>query len=186
MKKILLLLLLLGASSSQARELADIRIPDSIQLAGRTLVLNGAGIRYKFFFKIYLGALYVPEASSNAGELIQSNGPKRMLMHFIYSEVSREKMINGWLEGFENNLSEADFKQLKPRIDQFDQFFETMKENDTAEMDFVPGKGTVVRIKGKEKGVIPGADFYQALLKVWLGDEPPGASFKQQLLGDEE
>jgi len=92
-------------------------------------------------------------------------------------------MVNGWNEGFENNLSEADFKQLKPRIDQFNNLFETLHENDVVTMDFIPAKGTVVSIRGVEKGVIPGADFYQALLKVWLGDEPPGESFKQQLLG---
>lgn len=183
MKKILLLVLLFGSPALQARELADITIPDSIQLADTPLVLNGAGIRYKFFFKIYLGALYVPKTATQADELIQAAGPKRMLMHFIYSEVSREKMVNGWNEGFENNLSEADFKQLKPRIDQFNNLFETLHENDVVTMDFIPAKGTVVSIRGVEKGVIPGADFYQALLKVWLGDEPPGESFKQQLLG---
>jgi len=89
MKKILLLVLLFGSPALQARELADITIPDSIQLADTPLVLNGAGIRYKFFFKIYLGALYVPKTATQADELIQAAGPKRMLMHFIYSEVSR-------------------------------------------------------------------------------------------------
>jgi hypothetical protein len=60
-----------------------------------------------------------------------------------------------------------------------------LQEGDLISLDYLPGKGTVVTIKGVEKGVVPGGDFYQALLKVWLGESPISKSLKRQLLGSD-
>ena len=174
--------------SAQAREIADVTIPQTISIPSveQSLTLNGAGIRYKFFFKIYIAALYVTQASHKADDIINSNGPKRMLMHFLYDEVPLEKLVDGWNEGFEDNLSKAEQKSLAADIKQFNQMFESLKAGDEVELDYLPGKGTRVTIKGVEKGVIKGAEFNRALLKIWLGEEPVTEELKEALLGEDD
>lgn len=172
-------------STLNAKEMADIEFEESASLVGadKKLKLNGLSIRYKFFFKIYVAALYVEQTSQDANTLIKHNGAKRMLMHFVYDEVPAEKLASGWLEGFEDNTSAEDFKKLKPRIAQFNTMFETLHKGDVVLLDYLPGQGTRVTIKGKEKGFIKGEDFNQALLKIWVGDEPVTEDLKEGLLG---
>jgi len=184
----LILLACLLSPMVYAEEMAGVEFAESASFEGaeKTLKLNGLGIRYKFFFKIYVAALYVEKTSQDAGVLIMHPGAKRMLMHFIYDEVSKKKLVNGWLDGFEDNTSAEVFKALKPRIDQFNAMFETVHKGDVILLDYVPSKGTRVIIKGQEKGVIAGEDFNQALLKIWLGEDPVTEDLKENLLGMDE
>ena len=181
-------LICLFSSLANAKEIADINFNESVKIEGadQLLKLNGLAIRHKLFFKIYIAALYVEQVSQDADALIQHTGAKRMTMHFIYDEVPREKLINGWLEGFEDNVSDDALALLKPRIDQFNAMFETLHKDDEVFMDYLPGQGTRVTIKGKNKGFIKGQDFYQALLKIWLGEDPVTDDVKSGLLGLDE
>ncbi|VAW72600.1 FIG026291: Hypothetical periplasmic protein [hydrothermal vent metagenome] len=189
MKKFLKLLAVLSLSIAsaqlQAIEIADIEIAPKVSIAGldKPLQLNGAGIRYKFFFKVYVGALYLSEKQNNPGAILAGDKPNRVLMHFIYDEVSQEKLVNAWLEGFENNTDKAQMAGLKERLAQFNALFSTVHTGDVVLLDYVPGKGTTVNVKGLEKGVIEGADFNRALLAVWLGEEPVTEDLKEAMLG---
>jgi len=52
------------------------------------------------------------------------------------------------------------------------------------QLDYVPGQGTHITLSGKALGPdIAGEDFYRALLKIWLGDNPSDNSLKRDLLG---
>ena len=182
------LILLIFVGQVQARQLEGVEFKQQVLLADAPvpLNLNGLGIRYKFFFKIYIAALYVEHVSKNADEVINTGGAKRIQMHFLYDEVSKEKLVNGWLEGFENNLSKEQFNALKPRIEKFNAMFETMKQGEVIHLDYIPGSGTAVIIRGQQKGIVPGEDFNRALLNIWLGDYPVGEDLKQSLLGSVE
>lgn len=184
----LILFLSFFIGQAQARQLEDVEFEEQLSLtAGDSpLKLNGLGIRYKFFFKIYIAALYVEKLTHKADDLINAKGAKRIRMYFLYDEVSKEKLVNGWLEGFESNLSKQTYQQLKPRIDQFNQLFETVNRGDQILLDYLPDKGTQVTIKNKLRGVIEGADFYAALMKIWLGDSPVKEDLKNALLGIED
>jgi hypothetical protein len=104
-------------------------------------------------------------------------------MHFLYDEVGQEKLVDGWNEGFSGNLAGEEQKKLQPRIDTFNAMFtEAMTSGDRIVFDYVPGQGTRVTIKGEEKGIIAGKDFNDALLSIWLGDEPVSSDLRQDLL----
>lgn len=181
--------LMIGVNTnSQARELAGVEVKEQVSVAGieTPLKLNGAGVRYKFFFKIYVGALYLPDVEQDAALIIKGSQPNRIVMHFIYDEVSREKLVNAWLEGFEDNNDKATFAAVKDRLTQFNQMFSDVHKGDVVELDFLPAKGTRVSIKGVEKGVIEGNDFNRALLSVWLGEDPVTEELKAAMLGIEE
>ena len=189
--KIALLLLSLTAFSSfslQAKEVAGINIPETISLSDQStkLVLNGAGIRTKFIFDIYIGSLYLEKKAHTPEEIYKLHGEKRISMHFLYSEVEKEKLVKGWNEGFENNLSEKELEKFKSQINQFNKMFITVKKGDVVNLNFTPTTGTQVVINSKVKGLVEGDDFFVALLKIWLGDEPADSDLKEAMLGKDD
>lgn len=171
-----------------ARELADVNLSEKISVNGlnQELLLNGAGIRYKFFFKIYIGALYLTEMQTDASRIIKADHPNRVLMHFIYDEVEQQKLVSAWLDGFKANVGHDEFERLQERLTRFNEMFSDLHNGDVVLLDYLPEKGTRVTIKGEEKGVIAGADFNRALLSVWLGKDPVTDELKDAMLGIEE
>ncbi len=183
MRILLSLILSLLMSTTQAQVIAGVQMPDSVEVSDMKLVLNGAGLRKKFFAKVYAAGLYLPEPTRDANRIIELNEPKRILMQFIYDEVSAKKITRGWTEGFKNNSSIDQMKALESRLDHFNALFEDMYKGDRVVIDYVPGLGTRVEIKDKAMGIIPGEDFMQALFRVWLGDRPADKGLKKGLLG---
>ena len=178
----------LFSPSIHARQLGDVNIPDSVKLKGSDvdLQLNGMGYRTKFIFKVYVGALYT-QAVSNSRDAVQAlTGPKRIAMHMTHKEVARKKMVKAWNEGFEDNNSATQLKKLQARLETFVSYFHDLKKGDVIYLDYVPDIGTRVTIKGEEKDVIKGADFYAAVLDVWLGEDPADEGLKDAMLGIEE
>jgi hypothetical protein len=184
----MVLLSTLYITAISARDIDGVSLPDKVTLKDTVteLQLNGMGYRTKFVFKIYIGALYT-ETKVNTRDAAQAlTGPKRVVMHVVYDEVAREKMIKAWHEGFEENNSREQLEKLQARLNTFVNYFPDLKAGDEVLFDYIPASGTRVTINGEEKGVIDGADFYQALLDVWLGDEPADADLKEAMLGAAE
>ncbi len=183
MRWLILLGMGLMSAVAVARTVEGVNLPETISLEGQELVLNGAGVREKFFFDIYVAALYLPARNRDARSILTADQPWRMSMDFLYSEVDREKLDKGWDEGFEANVPREKLAALRERLQTFKNMFSTMRKGDVALMDYMPGKGVRVVINGKEKGVVPGADFARALLSVWIGAKPVTGSVKKALLG---
>jgi len=61
--------------------------------------------------------------------------------------------------------------------------FRAAKAGDVINIDFVPGAGTRVAINGEHRGVIPGREFNNALVDIWLGEEPADSKLKKAMLG---
>ena len=184
----IILICSLFSVSLNARQLDDVDLPDNVTLDGTSvpLQLNGMGYRTKFVFNIYVGGLYT-ETKADSRDAVQAlKGPKRVLMHMTYDEVSHEKMADAWREGFEENASDEQFKKLESRLSTFISYFPDLKEGDVVLLDYIPATGTVVSFNGEAKAVIEGADFYSALLDVWLGEEPVDDDLKEAMLGEQE
>jgi len=179
--------LLIFSFSAHSREFNDKQFPDHVTLGGTDvqLQLNGVGMRTKFVFDVYIGALYTEKTAKTRDDVLAQNGPNRVLMHFVYDEVSAEKLVAAWNEGFEENQTEENLKSLEGRIDSFNAMFPTVHAGDIVLLDYVPGKGTAVKINGTEKGIVEGEDFNKALLDIWLGEEPADDGLKDAMLGGE-
>jgi len=178
-----LLLLLCLPLQLQAAEVAGVNLPDSVEVNGKTLQLNGAGVRSKFFFDIYVAALYVAEKTHNPKTVIRQQSLRRVNMTFIYSAVEQKKITDGWVRGFEKNNSKAEMAELADRLARFNSFFTTCHSGDTVLFDFDEDGRTRVLFNGGEKGIIDGADFQQALLKVWFEGYPADDDLKEGMLG---
>jgi len=168
--------------SALAAEVEGITVPEQVVVVGKTLHLNGAGVRTKFFFDIYVGALYLPNKATTVEQVLKSAGPKRLTMTFLYDEVSREKLVDGWVEGFEKNQPKAKQTTLKDRLNQFNGMFIDAHKGDLFAFDFLKNGDTVVTLKGKKAGFITGADFQYALLEVWLGNKPADKALKAAMI----
>ena len=176
-------LFLFLTSFVNARENADVNVPEKITVGdGVTLQLNGAGIRSKVFFKIYIAELYMQHPTADSARLISNQGWKRMVMHFIYDELGKEKLVEAWNEGFQANTDPKQLALLQARITQFNSMFDNVKKGDEILLDFIPEQGTRVTIRNQVKGVVPGKDFNDALLLIWLGKEPVSSELRKELL----
>ncbi len=177
--------LFLSSGSLQAGEFGGMQFPDKMALPDttETVQLNGVGYRKKFFVKVYIGALYTEKLARSRDEVVALDGPKRISMHIVHDEISSEKLVDAWNEGFEGNMSDDDFEKLRPQIDKFNAMFPTVRQGDVIYIDYIPGTGTRVSINDEKKGVIAGKDFNRALLDIWLGDEPADNKLKKAMLG---
>jgi hypothetical protein len=178
--------LLLAAPLASALEIEGVEFPARIELkpAG-ALLLNGAGIRTAFFLDIYAAGLYLPIRTSSAAQVIAGPGPQRMTLQLL-REVSGERFSSALEDGLRANHSEAQMQQLAPRVERLRAIMTDLgatRAGMRIDLDRVPGTGTVVAIDGVPRGEpIPGDDFYQALLKNWIGEHPVSADLKRALL----
>ena len=172
------------ALSASALEVKGIKVYETAQVGGSALVLNGAGVRTKLMFKVYVAGLYLTQKQTDANAVISDKGNKRVSMHFL-RELSSEKLLHGMNEGFEDNNSTAEMVAIDAQMKAFRQMMtsaKAVKEGDEIVLDLTSA-GTKVSLNGKVLGVIEGVAFNQALLHVWLGGKPVDASLKKAMLG---
>ena len=171
----------LAAAFSPGAEVAGVKLPDSIEVEGKKLQLNGAGLRKKVVFKVYVAGFYLENPTKDAAAAVSSDQVKSMRLHILRT-LEAGKITEAITEGFERN-SQAQMAALKARLDRFNSMFPNVVEGDEIVMSYLPGKGTVVTAKGAEKGTIEGKDFADALFAVWLGPNPVQEDLKKALLG---
>jgi len=170
---------------SQATELAGVKLVDTVQMGENALVLNGAGIRTKWFFKVYIAALYLPQKQTSADLIIADNHEHRIVLHML-RDLSSEKLFNAFKDAIEANHTPDELKSLDADIKQMAQIFdavEEVKSNDVISLDYLPVTGTKIKVNGTSRGTIAGVAFNRALLKIWLGGKPAQHDLKAALLG---
>ncbi len=174
------------ATPVQARELAGQTLPELVTVAGTPLLLNGAGVRYKAVFKVYVAGLYLPKKSSAVDDALSTQTPKRLHITML-REIDASELGKMFTRGLEDNLDRATTARLVPGIIRMSQVFsdhKRLKEGESFQIDWVPGTGALLTIKGQtlaEPFVEPA--FFQALLRIWLGDKPADWQLKDALLG---
>jgi hypothetical protein len=169
------------APLATADELAGVTMADRVAADGQQLVLNGMGLRKKFFIKVYVAGLYLPAKTSDAAKVLAADEARRTDMHFLYG-VDRGKICEGWDEGVANNAPRAS-AAVKEQMAALCKLMEDMEEGDRMTFTYVPGTGTTVEVKGQAKGTLEGKAFADALWSTWLGPKPPSTDFKAGLLG---
>lgn len=171
---------------SQAAEVAGVRFDEQVKLADSPLLLNGAGLRSKFMFKVYALGLYLPHKTGDASQAISQPGPKRLRIVTL-RDVGSDMFIEGLTKGIEKNHGAAELAALKPRIEQFAATLKGIGElakGSVVTLDLLPGGMIHLGANGAPLGKdIQGEDFYQALLRIWLGGNPAQDSLKDQMLG---
>jgi hypothetical protein len=171
---------------AQAVEMEGQKFEPTVALAGQTLNLNGVGLRKKVFFKVYVAGLYVGQKSTNPAAIISEKGPRRVSLRML-RDVDASSFIDSFNEGLKNNHTEAQLNALKPQIDALTSTLKSIGEarkGDAINFDYTPDGGTQISVNGQPKGsAIAGADFFAAVLRIWLGEKPADADLKKGMLG---
>ena len=175
-----------AATAAVAVELAGVKVEDAVTVSGTKLQLNGAGIRYKGPFKVYVGDLYTTRRVSSLDDLIAAPGPKRLSMTFLRDINSAEfgKMLT---RGMEDNVSKQELSKIIPGMFKMGDIFAANKSfapGDVCSLEWDPAKGLSVYAKGKLQAE-PFKDpaFYRALMSIWFGNTPADWKLKDELLG---
>ncbi len=167
-------------------DVAGVKHEDRITVAGKPLVLNGAGIRYKAVFKVYTAGLYVEKTASTPDGLLDQPGPKRMTITML-RDIDSAELGKLFSRGMEDNMEKSSFSKLIPGVLRMSQVFtnhKTLKTGDTFFIDWVPGTGAVLTVKGKAEGEpFKEPEFFEALMRIWLGPKPADFQLKDALLG---
>jgi hypothetical protein len=169
-----------------AAEVSGVKLDATALVSNQTLKLNGAGIRYRAVFKVYVAALYLPEKKTTVSEVLAAPGAKRVTLVML-REVGSEELGRAFLAGIRKNTDRAETAKIVPQLQTFGEIFASvaeMKKGDVLTTDWIPGVGMHIQLNGKKiSDIIPGEDFYNALLRIWLGEQPADASLKVALLG---
>ena len=172
----------LAGSPAAAGSLAGVTLPDRAEAGGKSLVLNGLGLRKKLFIKVYVGGLYLPSKESSASKVLAADTPRRMVMHFLY-DVSKEQMCDAWEEGLELTTPNP-APEVSKAFEQLCGWMDGVGKGKELALTYVPGTGTEVEVGGKVKGTVPGKPVADAILRTWLGDKAaPGEDFRKGVLG---
>ena len=167
-------------------EVGGIKIEDVQDVQGSKLPLNGAGVRYKAVFKVYAAGLYVSKKVATPEELLAAPGPKRMSITLL-RDIDSNELGKAFTKGFEENSAKSEMSKLIPGLIKMGQIFSDQKKMVAGEnftIDWIPGTGTLITVKGKQQGEpFKEPEFYAALMRIWLGPSPADFRLKDALLG---
>ena len=167
-------------------EVAGVKLANPVTVAGKPLVLNGAGVRYKAVFRVYTAGLYLETPARTTDAVLGQPGPKRMTITML-RDIDSAELGKLFARGMEDNLEKGRFSRLVPGVIRMSQVFsthKTLKTGETFELDWIPGTGTVLTVKGQVEGEpFKEPEFFEALMRIWLGPKPADARLKEALLG---
>jgi Chalcone isomerase-like len=171
------------ALPAHAKKVAGVEFPDKVEVGGRELKLNGAGLRKKFIIKVYAGGLYLAEPSRDPEAVITADAPKRVRMVFL-RDVTRNQIMDAYRDGFRANSAGPNLDALLGKLKEIQPAIPDMREGAEMFVTYVPGQGTTVAAAGAGKPVtVPGKDFADAMFRNWLGRDPADGDLKNALLG---
>lgn len=177
-----------GTANAAAQTLHGVRYEPSVEVGGQKLRLNGAGTRYKAVFKVYTAGLYLEKPARNLQEIAALPGPKRVSVTML-REIDSSELGKLFARGMEDNMERAAFSKLVPGVLRMSQIFTDHKKllpGETFLVDWIPGHGTQVTVKGLPQGEpFKEPEFFQALLGIWLGPHPADEQLKKALLGSD-
>ncbi len=170
-----------------ALEVGGVHLDDGLQLAGKPLKLNGAGLRVKAIFKVYAMGLYLPERKTAVADVLASQGPRRVAL-VMMRDISAEDFGQSFMSGLNANSDKSEKTKILNQTMQFGEMFAQipgLKKGDVLTVDWIPGQGTQCQLNGKKIGeTAPDLAFYNAILKIWIGDKPVDTGLKPKLLGE--
>lgn len=168
-------------------DVGGVKLDDGVRVANQDLKLNGAGIRYKAIFKVYVAALYLPEKKSTVPDVLAVPGARRVTLVML-RDISNEELGRGFMSGIQLNSDRVEKSKIILQLQKFGEIFASIPElrkGDTLTVDWIPNTGTLIHLNGKKiSDVLPDIAFYNAILRIWLGEKPVDVRLRPALLGE--
>jgi hypothetical protein len=188
MKKFLMVMVLAFCAQQTLAVVIDgVTVPENTKIDEQSLTLNGAGVRAKGFglVKVYIAALYVPQKTNNAADIIKAKELRSIHLHML-RDVDANTMYDSLLDGLKANHSDSQMQGFATELTTLKTAFEqikTAKKDEIIYLDFIPNTGTRIALQSTAITTIAGNDFAAAMLSIWLGEKPVQKSLKAELLG---
>jgi hypothetical protein len=172
------------AFSADARRVAGIEIPETLETGGVSLILNGAGVRTKYFLDLYVSGLYLQQASVDATSILDADERMAIKLWIVTGLITSERMQESIEEGFQKS-TRGNTAPIREKIDALiDVYDEEISDEDTFELVYVPGQGLKVNKNGVYRATIEcGLPFKRALFGIWISGQAVQTSLKRDLLG---
>ena len=172
--------------AAQTAEVAGVKYDNSIALGGSTLQLNGAGVRYRLIVKVYTAGLYLAPKATTPEAVLANTGPRRMHIVML-RDIDANELGKLFIKGIEQNTTRDEFAKAIPGTIRLGELFaekKNLKAGESFSIDWLPGAGTVILVNGKASGEpIKEPEFFNSLMKIWLGTSPADRLLKDALLG---
>ena len=172
----------------QAAELEGVTLADRVRVDGQELQLNGIALRTRMvFFKVYVAGLYLPERTTTVPAVLAAKGAKRIHLTMV-RDANSEQFVESILTGLRLNHSEAELEAIKVQTDELMAMIRKAAfapKGTSIVLDYAPSDGgTTLFVDGKAAGrPMAGEEFFRALLRIWLGENPAQEDLKDALLG---
>ncbi len=167
-------------------EVAGVKYDNTARVAGETLQLNGAGIRYKAVFKVYTAGLYLNQKAGTPEAVIANPGPKRIHVVML-RDIDANELGKLFTRGMQDNSPRDEFSKSIPGTIRMGEIFSAKKKlanGESFSVEYVPNTGTSVLVNGKVMGEpVKEPEFFTGLLRIWLGNKPADAGLRDALLG---
>lgn len=162
------------------------KFDDTVKVGGKDLKLNGAGMRTKVIIKVYAAGLYLTDKKTSMAEIAALDGPRRVTL-VMARDVSSDSFGSAFMDGLKENNSVAERNAIVTQVGKFGEMFAGvpgLKKGDVLHIDWIPGSGTTCELNGKKLVEnVPDVAFYNAILRIWMGENPVDRSLKSALLG---
>lgn len=176
----------LAASTAHAARVGGVEIEPALDVDGTALELAGAGIRKKFFIKLYVASLYLPSgmAANDAAAVVAADAPMAITLDVISDKVTRDRMVEALEEGFQASTG-GDTAPVQGGIDAMLAAMRggTVGDGESFTLAYEPASGTHLSRAGEEAALIEGLPFKRALFGIWLSDAPVQGSLKKAMTG---
>jgi chalcone isomerase-like protein len=183
-------IIFLAATCANAAELEGVRLDDRVQVDGQALELNGMALRTWFLVRLYVAGLYLPRKVTSAETAINGEGPKRIVL-VMMRDATADQFCEFIENGMHANNDEADITRVRPQTESLFSKIRAIGEARSGArivLDYAPSaSATTLIVDGAPQGeAMHGAEFFRALLRIWLGERPAQPELKRLLLGVEE
>jgi hypothetical protein len=169
-------------ATAAERVVEGVSLPETCAVAGKTLALNGAGLRTATIFnvRVWVGAFYAPAPVRSEADALASPGPLRFEFHFL-RDVSQARGAEAWRWQFQQSNQHA-YGGLAQDVETLARAFGPIQAGTVQAVELVEGESLVYE-DGALKARIPGRDFQVAFLSMFFGPKPPMESLKRAFLG---
>jgi hypothetical protein len=177
----------LWPAGARAAEAGGVKFPDAVAVGGQPLVLNGFGVRPRNASKVYAAALYTPAKTGSVADILDPTTPTRFIFTML-RDIKSEELSRMFSLGIESAVPKNALSSLIPSLLRMSQLFseynQGLRAGESCQFDWIPGTGLEITINDKRAGA-PFAEpaFFQAMMRIWLGDKPADAKLKNALLG---
>ncbi len=149
--------LLATSAFAQSVNTSGVKYEEATDLRGSKLQLNGAGTRYRGPFKVYTAGMYLSKKAGTPDEAFATPGAKRISITML-REIDSAELGKLFTRSVEDNMDKAAFSKLIPGRVRMSQIFTDWKKlapGDSFTIDWIPGTGTVISVKGVAQGDTP-------------------------------